>query len=573
MEQKTLGNYNRWLESAVVSEEDRKILKTMDDKTIDEAFFKDIEFGTGGLRGILGPGTNRMNSFTVKRVTIALGLYLLKYHQHAQSKGVAISHDNRHFSREFALESSEILNEMGIKTYIFDSLRPTPELSYAVRYNHCDAGIMITASHNPKEYNGFKVYDETGCQMVPYKINPLIDIIKSLPNELEVEIPKASERGEQVLLEKDVDDSYVELCEGVQENPDLDKKGFKIVYTPNHGTSFVNAMRVFKDCGYEVYPVEKQCAPDPDFSGTLSPNPEDQRSYIEPIKLAQEIDADLICMTDPDGDRVGLACKVAPGKYETLTGNESAAILIDYLFSERKKKGTLSRFGILFNTVVSSDIGRKIASSYNIKTEQLLTGFKFIGDRINYYDIHKDFVYEFGYEESYGCLPKPFVRDKDGIQAILLYCEMALFYHLQGINLVEAYKNLGLRFGYHKNKLFDIALKGSSGAKKMEDIMNKVINIPFNELNGKKVTRFEDYFGRKRYDFLKGTIEDITNLPVGDLVKYYLEDQTSICIRPSGTEPKIKFYIECVFNDPEVANEKCDQYYDHLLELLDIKNK
>ena len=571
MENKAVENYSRWLNSEKVSAEDKEILKNMDDATKDAAFFKDIEFGTGGLRGILGPGTNRMNYFTVKRVTVALGIYLKEFHQHAREKGVAISHDNRHFSREFALECSDILNQMGIKTYLFDSLRPTPELSYAVRYKKCDAGIMITASHNPKEYNGYKVYDETGCQMVPSKIEPLIRIINKLPNELEVEVPHDLKRGEQIILEKEVDDTYVSLCESIQVNPYLDKKGFKIVYTPNHGTSYVNAMRVFKACGYEVYPVESQCKPDPDFSGTLSPNPEDARAFIEPIKLAKQIDADLICMTDPDGDRVGLACKNKDGEYTLITGNESAAILMDYLFSEKKKKGLLSKDGIMFNTVVTSELGKEIATSYGIKTEQVLTGFKYIGDRINYYEIHNGPTYEFGYEESYGCLPKAFVRDKDGIQAILLYCEMALFYHKQGLNLVDVYNNLGKRFGHHKNKLYNIYLEGSKGAQKMQEIMNRAIHDPLKQIGGKDVVKFENYFDRKRYYTASRLIEDIQGIPAGDLVKYYLSDDTVLCIRPSGTEPKIKFYIEVVVDDPSVAEAKCDQIYEEVLKDLEVK--
>ncbi len=570
METKTIDNYNRWLNSDKVSKEDKEVLQKMDDKTKDAAFFKDIEFGTGGLRGILGPGTNRMNYFTIKRVTVALGIYLKEFHQHAREKGVAISHDNRHFSREFALECSDILNQMGIKTYLFDSLRPTPELSYAVRYKKCDAGIMITASHNPKEYNGYKVYDETGCQMVPSKIEPLIRIINKLPNELEVEVPQEQKRGEQIILEKEVDDTYVSLCEEIQVNPDLDKKGFKIVYTPNHGTSYVNAMRVFKDCGYEVYPVESQCTPDPDFSGTLSPNPEDARAFIEPIKLAKSIDADLICMTDPDGDRVGLACKNKDGEYTLITGNESAAILMDYLFSEKKKKGTLSKDGVMFNTVVTSELGKEVAATYGIKTEQVLTGFKYIGDRINYYEIHNGPTYEFGYEESYGCLPKAFVRDKDGIQAILLYCEMALFYHKQGLNLVDVYNNLGKRYGYHKNKLYNIYLEGSEGAQKMQEIMSKAVHDPLKQIGGKDVIKFEDYFDRKRYFTATKLVEDIQGIPTGDLVKYYLSDKSVICIRPSGTEPKIKFYIEVVVDDPQSADAKCDEIYKEILKDLNV---
>lgn len=570
MEEKTLNNYQRWLNSPKISEEDKNLLKNMNENEIDDAFYKDIEFGTGGMRGILGPGTNRLNNFTIKKVTIGFGLYLKKFHQHAREKGVAISHDNRMYSREFTLLASDILNKMGINTFIFDSLRPTPELSYAVRYKKCDGGIMITASHNPKEYNGYKVYDETGCQLIPIKTNELIKIINSLPNELDVEIPEEEIKGECEILDREVDDSYVELCKTIQENPSLDKKGFKIVYTPNHGTSYINAMRIFKELGYEVYPVLSQCSFDPNFSNTLSPNPEDERSYIEPIKLAKEIDADLICMTDPDGDRVGLACKISKGNYHLITGNESAAILMDYLFSERKKKNKLSKYGVIFNTVVSSELGEKIANNYGLSTERLLTGFKYIGDRINYYDIHKSKTYEFGYEESYGCLPKPFVRDKDGIQAILLYCEMALFYHLQNKNLKEVYDELGNKYHHHKSKLYSIYLKGSDGAKKMESIMQYLINNPFKLLNDNKVSKIEDYFNLKRLFIGTNKIETIEGLPNGDLIKFYFEDGVNIAIRPSGTEPKIKFYIEVVSKDNYKLEEKCDLYYNKLLDLLKL---
>ena len=432
----TQKNYERWLNSPVVSAEDKETLKKMNEAQIDDAFFQNIAFGTAGMRGILGPGTNRMNIFTIKKACVGFGLYLLKVFK--ENVSCAISHDNRYMSREFTLECADILNKMGIKTYIFDSLRPTPELSYAVRVKKCSGGIMITASHNPKEDNGFKVYDEEGCQLVPSKIQLLLDIIASLPDELSVKVPEAKNKGENVILEKAVDDTYCALCESVQINPDLDKKNFKIVYTPNHGTSYVNAMRVFHDCGYDVHPVLSQCSPDPAFSGTLSPNPENPDAYIEPIKLAKKIDADLICMTDPDGDRVGLACKNKKGEYVLLTGNESAAILLDYIISERIKKGTLPKDPVVYNTVVSSSLGREICDSYGVKCESFLTGFKYIGDRIHYYEVHGGPTFIFGYEESYGCLIKPFVRDKDGIQAILLYCEMALFYKLQGITLGEA---------------------------------------------------------------------------------------------------------------------------------------
>ena len=570
MESKTLENYNRWLNSPLVSENDKAILRSMNQEEIDDAFYKDIEFGTAGMRGIIGPGTNRMNVFTIKKACIGYARFLLSKYTDARVRGVAISHDNRHMSREFAIECANIINDMGINTYLFDSLRPTPELSYAIRYKNCCGGIMITASHNPKEYNGFKVYDSYGCQLTPNKITPLLEIISKLPDELSVKVVGVTEKGINQIFGPNVDDTYVALVETVQLNPNLDKSNFKIVYTPNHGASFINAMRVFKDCGYNVTPVLSQCDPDPDFKGTLSPNPEDPRSYIEAIKLAKEIDADLICMTDPDGDRVGLACKNKKGEYVLLTGNESAAILLDYILSERKKKGFLSSNGVMYNTVVTSGIGKLIAENYGVKTESFLTGFKYIGDRIQYYEEHGGPHFEFGYEESYGCLIKPFVRDKDGIQAILLYCEMTLFYKKLNITLDEAYSNLGRRFGYHKCKQFNIHFRGSSGNEKMKKIMEHLNDYPFLELLGNKVKIIENYFNLTRTDLDRNYVENITGLPVGDLIKFYFEDGTNISIRPSGTEPKCKFYIEVVGNNEEEVNALPEKYYEALIKNQDL---
>ncbi|MGN1277850.1 MAG: phospho-sugar mutase [Candidatus Onthovivens sp.] len=568
MEEKTLKNYHRWLNSNAVDEKDKEILRKMSESEIDDAFFQDIKFGTAGMRGVLGPGTNRLNVHTIKKACVGFGIYLNKHFK--ENVSCVISHDNRFMSREFTLECAEILNNMGITTYIFDSLRPTPELSFAVRQMKASGGIMITASHNPKEDNGFKVYDEIGCQLVPNKIKDLIEIISSLPDELSVEVPVSENKKENIILPASIDEDYCSLCETVQINPDLDKKGFKIVYTPNHGASFVNAMKVFKDCGYEIYPVLSQCNPDPAFSGTLSPNPEDPRSYIEPIKLAKSIDADLICMTDPDGDRVGLACKNRKGEYVLLTGNESAALLLDYIIKERKAKGTLPASSIVYNTVVSSSLGKKICDYYGVKIESLLTGFKFIGDRIHYYEQNGGPTFIFGYEESYGCLVKPFVRDKDGIQAILLYCELALYYQKHGLTLDEAYEKLGERFGQHKAKLFNIYFKGSEGKKEMDSLMHEIQNNPFTSLLDKKVSIIENYSVLSRYNLIDKSTSAIENLPSCNLMKFIFEDGSNISIRPSGTEPKCKFYVEVVDKSLENAGKKCDILYKELLRILRI---
>ena len=564
----TIDNYNRWLNSPRVSEKDKEALRNMSQKDIDDAFFKDVEFGTAGMRGVLGPGTNRMNNFTVRKATVAFAKYLLELFPNAKKDGVVISHDNRHMSREFTLLSAETLNDFGIKTYIFDALRPTPELSFAVRYLKACAGIMITASHNPKQYNGYKVYDETGCQLVPDKIKRLLELIDSLPNELEVEYEAAKVRGENILLDNKVDDEYVRLVESIAINKDLDKSNFKIVFTPNHGTSYVNSMRIFKDLGYRIYPVMSQVTPDPDFSGTLSPNPEDARAYIEPIKLAKEIDADLIVMTDPDGDRVGLGYKAKDGSYQTLTGNQSAALLMDYIFSQKKEKGTLSDNGVMYYTIVTSSLGGDIARHYGVKVEEFLTGFKFIGNRIDYYEKKGNGPkFEFGYEESYGCLIAPFARDKDGCQAILMYCEMALFYFLKGMRLDEAWDDLCKRFGYHQDITYSMEFFGSEGQAKMNNLMDTLHNDPFISINGLKVVKVDDI--EKGQRITKDKKEPL-NLPKSNVVKLYLEDGSVVTVRPSGTEPKVKFYVGTVLKEKPKDNSFPDALFKSIKEVLHL---
>lgn len=563
----TRENYERWLHSNKIDAKTKDVLTHLSQKEIDDAFFKNVEFGTAGMRGVLGPGTNRLNEFTIRRATIGFAKYLLEKFPRAKEEGVVISHDNRHFSREFTLLTSRILNDFGIKTYIFDALRPTPELSFAVRYCKACGGVMITASHNPKEYNGYKVYDETGCQLVPDKISRLVEIINSLPDELEVDYQPVQERGKEILLGEDVDNEYIKAVESIAINRDLDKSNYKIVFTPNHGTSLMPAKKVFEDLGYDVTLVESQCTPDPDFSGTLSPNPEDQRSYIEPIKLAEKIHAQLVVMTDPDGDRVGLAYLHSDGTYHTFTGNQAAAMLMDYIFAQRKAKGLLHKDGVMYNTIVTSALGKKIAESYGVKCEQFLTGFKFIGNRIDYYEKHGGPTFEFGYEESYGCLVGDFARDKDGTQAILMYCEMALYYHLQGKSLDQVWSELGRRFGYHEDVVFSIEFKGSEGQAKMDELMNGLHNNPLKELEGDKVIRVEDYQAQKSTEGNK--VEPI-NLPKSNVVKLFFESGATIAVRPSGTEPKVKFYIGVVGKSQEEAEALPAKLYEQFKKAVKI---
>lgn len=563
----TKQNYNRWLQSPKVSSKMKEEMKRMSPQEIDESFFKDIEFGTAGMRGVIGPGTNRMNYFTIQKAAVGFALYLLSTFANAQELGVVISHDNRHMSREFTVQIANLFSEMGIKCYIFDSLRPTPELSFAVRYKKACGGIMITASHNPKEYNGFKVYDEHGCQLVPNKINKLIKIIDNLPNELDLVISNSSKKGLIKTLDSDVDDEYARLVKQIQLNPNLPKEGFKIVFTPNHGTSYVNAMRVFKDCGYEIYPVLSQVEPDPDFKGTLSPNPEDKNSYIEPIKLAKEIGAQFIVMTDPDGDRVGVSYLSSNGEYELFTGNQSAALLIDYVLGQRAKYGLLAKNGVFYDTIVSSDLGRTIAKNYGLRVETFLTGFKFIGDRIQYYLENDGPTFEFGYEESYGCLISPFARDKDGIQAILMYCEMALYHYLQGKTLDVVYDDIQKKYGYRLDISFSVAFKGSAGMLKMREIMTKLSNQEVKSLNGHRVIEMRDYM--KSVIINERGNEQIA-LPSADVVTLILDDETSITVRPSGTEPKCKFYFGVKGLSAEAIKNIPNLLFAELKEKLDI---
>ncbi len=562
-------NYERWLNCEHLDEELRQELLQMSPSDIQDAFFKNAEFGTGGLRGKLGAGTNRLNRYTLARVTIGFGIYLLRNYPDAKSQGVAISHDNRRYSREFALQTAEILNKMGIDAYLFDALRPTPELSFAVRKLHCCGGVMITASHNPKEYNGYKVYDHHGCQLVPSQVEPLIDIISSLPDELTVSAPLSEVKGKSTIIGKEIDDAYVEEVKAIQVHPELDKSSFKIVYSPQHGASYEVAMRVFEECGYHVIPVAPQCVHDPEFGATSSPNPELKEAWTLSLEYAKKDHADIAVMTDPDGDRCGIAYLSSKGKYERLTGNESAALLIDYLFHYKQEKGLLPKNGVIYDTIVTSGQGRKIAASYGVSCESFLTGFKYIGERIDHYeDLGEGPTFLFGYEESYGCLVAPFVRDKDGVQAILMYSEMALYYKNQGLALDEAYENLQKKTGYYYNHQENLYFEGMAGANKMVEITSSLRNNPPSLIKGKKVVRIEDYLQKTILE--DGVSKPILSLPASDMIAYRLEDHSSLIIRPSGTEPKIKIYIEVVSSRKAGLAKKAEELYRAFCGLLPL---
>ena len=538
-----LEKYNRYLSESSLSDEFREQLMHMSQDEINDCFYKELEFGTAGMRGLLGPGSNRLNIYVIRKATVGFSKYLLeKFGSKAKEQGVAISHDNRLFSREFAIETARTLSSYGIKSYLFDALRPTPELSYAVRRMKCVGGVMITASHNPKEYNGYKVYDKNGCQLLPNDIVGLVDIINNLGFELNVKRGRDPNPGQILIMDEYIDETYRQNVRKIQINKNLDKSNFTIIFTPQHGTAYENGLQLLKHLKYNVIPVKEQCSPDPYFSNTKSPNPENPEAYELALIYAKKYNADLVLCTDPDGDRIGIAYLDSHGNYQLSTGNETGALLINYIFSQREANGTLSKNGVLFNTIVTSDLGAKIARSYGVSVESLLTGFKYIGSRIHYYSKTKEKTFEFGYEESYGYLISPFVRDKDSLQAMVMIAEMTNFYRLQGKRLDEVMEEISKKYGYHADKQFSIFFPGQKGSETMKDIMNNLHEEPLKEIGGVKVVMVEDFLYLSR--ITDDNEEFIENLPSTDAVKYHLKNGTTIAIRPSGTEPKCKFYYD-----------------------------
>ena len=561
LSEKIKEKYLKWLNSNRISDEEKIILKNMSEEEIDDAFFKDIEFGTGGLRGKMGPGTNRINAHLIKKLSIGYGNFLIKSNLDL-SKGVVISHDNRKNSREYALLVSDSLNEIGINTYIFDSLRPTPELSFAVRAVKALGGIMITASHNPKTDNGFKLYNEVGTQLVPSEIEPIINEINLLGDVLDFSYKKSKKMGFCKVFDKKIDEEYVNMVLKIRLDNES-KKLIKVLYSSNHGASLNSVKEVLTKANYSFEVFKEFESFDPEFSGCDAINPEEKNSYIKPIKRAKEIGADIILMNDPDGDRVGVAA-LHNNEYVLLSGNESANLLLDYILMKRKENGTLKENSIVFNTVVTSHLGKKICDSYGVKLESFLTGFKYIGERIHYYETNDstyDFV--FGYEESDGCLISKEVRDKDGTQAILLYTELANYYKNMGLDLVEAYKNIEKKYGFYKSKLFNIYLRGENGKDEIIRILNEIRNDPILKIGDRTVTKIIDYKKQKIYEINNNIIKDYKELPISDVIKFVFSDDSNIEIRPSGTEPKCKFYIE-LSSTNYILEEEIDNIFNFL---------
>ena len=544
----------------------KKELESMDDNQLKEAFTDDLEFGTGGLRGILGAGTNRMNIYIVMKATLGFGRYLLKQSPVAGQRGVAISHDNRHQSVEFARKSAEVLSTLGFRVFLFEALRPTPELSYAVRNFKCIGGIMITASHNPKEYNGYKIYDETGCQLIPAEADKVIAEIEKIDNYFEIDSSKNHEL--IYYIGKDVDDKYIEDVKKIILRPNL-KKDFKLVYTPLHGTGQVFAPQVLQSVGYDVVPLACQMTCDPDFSGVKTSNPENKEAYDEAIELAKKIGAKIVLATDPDADRLGIAVE-HNGEYVLFTGNQTASLVFDYICKTRKELGTLPKDGFMFTTNVSSTLPIAIAEKYGLKVEITLTGFKFIGEKAREMEDQHKGTYVFGFEESYGCLISPIVRDKDSIQAILMLCETAAYYREKGMDLVDALDAIYKEYGYYHEGITNIGLAGLEGKAKIGRIMDyfRTTDIALKDF---KILAKDDVKLSVHTEYGKNEDKKSKiNLPTSNVIKYYLNDNMWFVLRPSGTEPKLKVYYGVVGKTEKEANEKLDTLKNEVMSIVNL---
>ena len=543
-----IDKYNTWCESNGLDAADKKELLSIanDDKEIKERFLYDLEFGTGGLRGVIGIGTNRINKYIVRKTTQGFANYIKSQGEDACKRGVVIAHDNRRFSISFCLETAGVLAANGIQAYIFDSLRPTPELSFAVRHLSAFGGVVITASHNPPEYNGYKLYDERGCQLVGESNDRVIDEINKINDALSVKALTKEEAGSLIkVLDPSVDEEYYKKVMDISVTADL-KKDIKIVYSPQHGTGNVPVREVLNRMGYNVIPVLEQCDPDTEFSNTKNPNPETAEAYSLAFEYAKKNDADIIITTDPDCDRLGVAVK-KNGEYVRMTGNQSAAVLLKYILSRRKEKGTLPKNGVMFNTIVTSDLGDRVCAEYGIKTEKTLTGFKFIGNKVYNHELLGDAEFVFGYEESYGCLIADFVRDKDAVQASLMLCEAAAYYHAQGKSLLDVLDELYAVHGFYLDALDNFMFKGIDGPEKISALVNKLRTNPPKNAGNVAVIEMEDYKSEKMISL---------GFPSSNVLRFILEDGSWVAVRPSGTEPKCKFYFSVRAKDLMEAEEK-----------------
>ncbi|HEM5301188.1 TPA: phospho-sugar mutase [Streptococcus suis] len=553
--------YQTWLDYTELPDYLREELVAMDEKTKEDAFYTNLEFGTAGMRGYIGAGTNRINVLVVRQATEGLAKLVESKGEEAKKRGVAIAYDSRHFSPEFAFESAQVLAAHGIKSYVFESLRPTPELSFAVRHYNTIAGIMVTASHNPKEFNGYKVYGEDGGQMPPADADALTNFIRAIDNPFAVELADleaSKENGLITVLGEETDVKYLEELKDLNINPELIAeygKDMKIVYTPLHGTGEMLARRALAQAGFEsVQVVEAQATADPDFSTVASPNPESQAAFALAEELGREVGADVLLATDPDADRVGVEVRQADGSYWNLSGNQIGAIIAKYILEAHKQAGTLPANAALAKSIVSTELVTKIAESYGATMFNVLTGFKFIAEKIQEFEEKHNHTYMFGFEESFGYLIKPFVRDKDAIQAVLMVAEIAAYYRSRGMTLADGIDEIFKEYGYFAEKTISVTLSGKDGAEQIKAIMAKFRDNSPAQFNATDIAVFEDFALQTKTD-KDGNVEKLTT-PPSDVLKYTLADDSWFAVRPSGTEPKIKFYIATVGETLAEAEEK-----------------
>ncbi|MGS6407560.1 phospho-sugar mutase [Streptococcus agalactiae] len=554
-------NFQKWLDFEQLPDYLRQELLSIDEKTKEDAFYTNLEFGTAGMRGYIGAGTNRINIYVVRQATEGLAKLIETKGEEAKKRGVAIAYDSRHFSPEFAFESAQVLAQHGIKSYVFEALRPTPELSFAVRHLNAYAGIMVTASHNPAPFNGYKVYGQDGGQLPPADADALTDFIRAIENPFAVELADLDESKSAGLIQvigEDVDIEYLREVKDVNINQDLINnfgKDMKIVYTPLHGTGEMLTRRALAQAGFEsVVVVESQAKADPDFSTVKSPNPESQAAFALAEELGREVDADVLVATDPDADRLGVEIRQPDGSYKNLSGNQIGAIIAKYILEAHKTAGTLPENAALAKSIVSTELVTKIAESYGATMFNVLTGFKFIAEKIQEFEEKHNHTYMFGFEESFGYLIKPFVRDKDAIQAVLLVAEIAAYYRSRGLTLADGIDEIYKEYGYFAEKTISVTLSGVDGAAEIKKIMDKFRENGPKQFNNTDIVLLED-FQKQTATKNDGTISNLTT-PPSNVLKYTLADDSWIAVRPSGTEPKIKFYIATVGNDLADAETK-----------------
>lgn len=570
-----MDTYKDWCNNQYFDETTREELASIagNEAEIEDRFYKDLAFGTGGLRGVIGNGTNRMNIYTVRKATQGLANFIIK--EDGADRGVAIAYDSRRMSREFADEAALCLNANGIKAFIFPSLRPTPELSFALRELHCIAGIVITASHNPPEYNGYKVYWEDGAQITAPKDTQIISEVQAVTDYNTVKTMEKDEAeacGLYNVIGYEMDDKYIAALRKMSINGDVIKKvadDIKIVYTPFHGTGNVPVRRVLKELGFKhVYVVPEQEKPDPDFTTLDYPNPEDPKAFTLALKLAKEKDADIILATDPDADRLGVYSKdTKTGEYMSFTGNMSGMLIAEYLLSQRKEKNMIHKNGAFVKTIVSTNMADAIAKEYNVKLIEVLTGFKFIGEQIKFFEQQNSYEYEFGFEESYGCLVGTHARDKDAIVAVMALCEAAAYYKSKGITLWDQMINIFDKYGYYKEGQKAITMKGAEGATKIQEMMDQLRNNPPKKIGSWDVLEVRDYKKDECVDTKTGAKTE-TGLPISNVLYYDLSDNAWCCARPSGTEPKIKFYMGVKGIDLNSADAKLEELTKAVMDMI-----